>query len=152
MSTDGVLSEQEFLSAVETLRKLAPCDELAALQPSGPATVYTTLVTIWMMILQRLGGGQSLDAVVKEVLSHSAGLLPDNKRVREKRLSESTGAYSDARMRLRLETVEWLAERVSHSLIAVSPPAFNQRQARLSCQTGWSPVETPPSVLGSAPA
>lgn len=152
MSTDGVLSEQEFLSAVETLRKLAPCDELAALQPSGPATVYTTLVTIWMMILQRLGGGQSLDAVVKEVLSHSAGLLPDNKRVREKRLSESTGAYSDARMRLRLETVEWLAERVSHSLIAVSPPAFNQRQVFLFDGTTITLAPTPELTAAFPPA
>lgn len=108
MSANSVLSEQEFSSAIETLRKLLDGEDLNALQPSGPATVYTTLVTIWMMVLQRLGGGQSLDAVVKEVLSRSEGLLPDNKRVRKKTLSESTGAYADARTRLKLETIEFL--------------------------------------------
>lgn len=152
MSANGVLTEPEFSAAVETLRKLVPCEELTALQPSGPATVYTTLVTIWMMILQRLEGGQSLDAVVKEVLSQTAGLLPDNKRVREKTLSESTGAYSDARQRLKLETVEWLAQRVSQSLIALSPPTFNERQVFILDGTTITLAPTPELTAAFPPA
>ena len=152
MSANGVLSEQEFSSAVETLRKLLHGEDLNALQPSGPATVYTTLVTIWMMVLQRLGGGQSLDAVVKEVLSRSEGLLPDNKRVRKKTLSESTGAYSDARTRLKLETVEFFAERVSQSLISMSPPALNGRQVFLLDGTTITLAPTPELTAAFPPA
>lgn len=152
MSANGVLSEQEFSSAVETLRKLLDGEDLNALQPSGPATVYTTLVTIWMMVLQRLGGGQSLDAVVKEVLSRSEGLLPDNKRVRKKTLSESTGAYADARTRLKLETVEFFAERVSQSLIARSPPALSERQVFLLDGTTITLAPTPELTAAFPPA
>lgn len=127
MSEQNPLSEQEFASAVEMLRQLLPEEELNRLQPCGPATVYTTMVTLWMMTLQRLGGGKTLNAIVKDVLSHSRALLPDNKRLREDTLSETSGAYSTARTRLKLETVEFFANRVCDSLIAASPPWFHGR-------------------------
>lgn len=127
MSEENPLSEPEFASAVELLRQLLPEEELNRLQPCGPATVYTTMLTLWMMTLQRLGGGKTLQAIVKEVLSHSRALLPDNKRLREDTLSETSGAYSAARTRLKLETVEFFANRVCDSLIAASPPWFDGR-------------------------
>lgn len=43
MSDQTALSPEEFTSAVETLYQLIPDEELEQLQPSGPATVYTTL-------------------------------------------------------------------------------------------------------------
>jgi hypothetical protein len=131
MSENPVLSTEEFTSAVETLRQLIPDAELNQRQPSGPATVYTTMVTLWMMILQRLGGGQSLTATVKEVLAHNRALLPDNKRLREDTLSETSGAYADARTRLKPETVEFFANRVCNSLINSSLPWFEGRRAFL---------------------
>jgi hypothetical protein len=82
------------------------------------------MVTLWMMILQRLGGGQSLTATVKEVLAHNRALLPDNKRLREDTLSETSGAYANARTRLKPETVEFFANRVCNSLINSSLPWF----------------------------
>jgi hypothetical protein len=127
MSEENPLSDQEFASAVEMLRRLLPEEELNRLQPCGPATVYTTMLTLWMMTLQRLGGGKTLKAIVKDVLSHSRDLLPDNKRLREDTLSETSGAYSSARTRLKLETVEFFANRVCDSLIAASPPWFDGR-------------------------
>lgn len=75
------LNENEFTSAIEMLRRIVPDDEPDWMQPAGPATVYTTMVTLWMLTLQRLGGGKTLNEVVKDVLSHSRGLLPKNKRV-----------------------------------------------------------------------
>ena len=131
MSDQNVLSTEEFASAVEMLRQLLPDEELERRQPCGPATVYTTMVTLWMMILQRLGGGKTLNAVVKDVLSYSRALLPDNKRLREGTLSETSGAYSQARTRIKKETVEFFARRVSDSLIAASPPWFDGRRAFL---------------------
>jgi len=129
MSDQAVLSTEEFTSAVETLMRLIPDEELNRLQPSHPVTVYTTLVTLWMMIMQRLGEGKTLSAIVKDVLAWNRALLPDNKRVREGTLSEASGAYSRARQRLHLETVEYFANRVSDSLISATPSWFGGRRA-----------------------
>ena len=126
---ENPLSEKEFTSAVEMLQQLLPDDELNQLQPSGPATVYTTMVTLWMLILQRLGGGKTLSAVVKDVLAHNRDLLPNNKRIQEGTISENSGAYSEARKRLDIETIEFFANRVSDSLIASAPPWFGGRRA-----------------------
>ena len=152
MTVECVLSEQEFVSAIEMLNELLLSEELSAMQPSGPNAVYTTLVTLWMMVLQRLGGGKSLDAIVKDVLSKSEGLLPDNKRVREKTLSESTGAYSDARTRLNLETIEFFAERVCQSLIARSPRVLDDRQAFILDGTTITLAPTPELKAAFPPA
>ena len=130
MSDQDVLNSEEFTSAVEMLRSLLPDEELDRFQPAGPATVYTTMVTLWMMTLQRLGGGQTLNATVKDVLSNSRELLPDNKWLREGTLSESSGAYSQARTRLRMETVEFFANRVCDSLIAAL-------SSKMLCSGSW---------------
>ena len=61
----SVLESLEVRSAIRSLRDVIPSEELNALEPTGPGAVYTTLATVWMMILQRLGGGLSLQAVVK---------------------------------------------------------------------------------------
>lgn len=129
MPDHDVLSPEEFASAVDLLRQLLPDEELDRWQPSGPATVYTTMVTLWMMTLQRLGGGKTLNATVKDVLSHNRALFPDNKRLREGTLSETSGAYAQARTRLNLETVEFFANRVCDSLIEMSPQWFDGRLA-----------------------
>lgn len=125
--TDG-----ELTSAVELLRKLIPEDDFPAYSLElSPATVYTTLLTLWMLTLQRLGGGSSLEGVVKEVLTHNRVLLPDNKRVREGTLSFKSGAYSRARQRLPIETVQSFTQRVSQSLIDLSPSWLEGRRAYL---------------------
>jgi hypothetical protein len=124
------LTDEEFTSAVELLRRLIPEDEVPVYSlAASPATVYTTLVTLWMLTLQRLGGGASLGAVVQEVLQGSRHLLPDNKRVREGTLSPRSGAFSRARKRLPLEIVRTFAGHVSDSLIERSPPWFEGRRA-----------------------
>jgi hypothetical protein len=120
---------KELTSAIETLREIINEDELERRQPSGSAAVYTTMVTIWMMTMQRLGGGKSLKAIVKDVLAHSRDLLPNNRRLREGTLSETSGAYAEARSRLELETVEFFANSVCDSLIDASPSWFDGRRA-----------------------
>jgi hypothetical protein len=152
MSDQEVLSTEEFTSAVETLRQLIPDEELDQRQPSGPATIYTTMVTIWMLILQRLGGGKSLTATVKDVLSNNRALLPDNKRLREDTLSETSGAYANARKRLWLGTVEFFADRVSDSLIEASPPLFDGRRAFILDGTTITLEPTPALQAAFPPA
>lgn len=127
---DAPLTDQEFASAVKLLRELIPEEEFAAYSlRDAPTTVYTTLVTLWMLTLQRLGGGKSMTAVIKDVLSYNADLLPDNKRVREGTLSERSGTYSAARKRVPMKTVRAFAERVSQSLIDLSPAWVGEQRA-----------------------
>jgi hypothetical protein len=122
-------TEAELASAVELLRKLIPEDDFSAYSLElSPATVYTTLVTLWMLTLQRLGGGKSLEGIVNEVLTNNRSLLPDNKRVREGTLSFTSGAYSRARKRLPLATVQSFAQQVSQSLIDLSPGSLGGRR------------------------
>ena len=65
------ISDNELVSAVELLHQLIPEEQLKAYSlRHSPATVYTTLTTLWMLTLQRLGGGKSLEAIVKETLTH----------------------------------------------------------------------------------
>lgn len=124
------LSDDELTSAIELLHRLIPEDDFPTYSLDvSPATVYTNLVTLWMLTLQRLGGGKSMVAIVKEVLTYNQDLLPDNKRVREGTISEKSGAYSRARKRLPLEMVQWFANRVSESLIDQSPSWFEGRRA-----------------------
>lgn len=123
------LNEQELHAAIDLLQQLLPEDQINQLQPSAPHAVYTTLVTLWMLILQRLGRGKTLEGIVKDVLSNNRDLLPQNKRVREGTLSHSSAAYSKARQRLELKTVESFADRVSNSLIESSPPFYENRRA-----------------------
>lgn len=126
---DIALSDEEFASAVELLRELLPPEPRGWLPSESPMTVYTTLVTLWMLVLQRLGGGKTLNEIVKQVILYSRDLLPDNKRIREGTLSENSAAYSRARQRLEMETAERFAEHVCHSLIESSPPWFDGRRA-----------------------
>ena len=129
-SVQPPLTDDEFTSAVELLHRIIPADDFPAYSLAvSPATVYTTLVTLWMLTLQRLGGGKSMTAVIKDVLTYNRELLPDNKRVREGTLSERSGAYSEARKRLPIEAVQAFAARVSQSLIDQSPTWFADRRA-----------------------
>lgn len=113
-------SESQFIAARELLSKLINLPELKeSFNPEDrpfAQMVYTNAVTIWMLILQRLGKGQSLSKVVSEVLDHQRDLLPDNKRVREHTLSENTSGYSKARQNLSLEITAQRLHYLPHRL------------------------------------
>jgi hypothetical protein len=125
----SALSDSALASAIEIIRRIIPDDELERKAPTSPTAVYTTTITIWMLILQRLGKGRSLTNVVKDVLSRNRQLLPDNKRVRENTLSETSGAYSNARKRLPLQVVKDFATHVCESFVQQTPSSFGDRQA-----------------------
>ena len=67
--------------------------------------VYTKGVTLWMLILQRLGNGLSLEDTVSHILTHDRDLLPENKRVREGTLSENSSGYHKAKKDLSIESI-----------------------------------------------
>ena len=57
--------------------------ELDELQPHASQAVFTTLSTLWLMIMQRLSGGLSMKAVLRDALEIAEDIFPDCKRVRE---------------------------------------------------------------------
>lgn len=122
------LQQEQFDRAFELFCELVDLDELDEFEPSSPQTVFTSAVVVWMLIYQRLNTDASLETTVKYLVETMPRLLPDNKRVREKTLSESTGGYSQARQRLSDQAVDWLATRVSQSLIDLSPPWLGDRR------------------------
>ena len=94
----GSLQRQsdEFSSALGLLNAMIHGPH-KLLDPDERATtrmVYTHGVTLWMLILQRLGGGKSLNEVVSQIVTQDRDLLPDNKRVQENTLSENSAAYA----------------------------------------------------------
>ena len=130
--SSSVSSAEEIASALKLFRTLigGPQQEMLLDPDQRPTNkmVYTHGVTLWMLILQRLGGGKSLSAVVSQVLSHDLDLLPDNKRVRENTLSENTGAFARARKRLPEEMVLEFSNCVCNYLGRISEPAIAGRR------------------------
>src|SRR5207237_9041154 len=64
-------------------------------------SIYTSAVVIWLMILQRLQAGGTLNTAVEALLGGAAdGLLSDCERERQQRMSRSNGVYSHAHQRL----------------------------------------------------
>lgn len=125
---DPVL-DLEFDQAFALLRTLVDFDEVERRHPSRGNAVYTTSVVLWMLIYQRLHPEVSLEVAVKHLLENPPDLLPDNARITGKTLSANTGSYSQARNRLPSEAAWWFANRVSQSLIEVTPPSSGTRRA-----------------------
>ena len=131
------ISDAELTSAVELLHRIIPTDEIEAFSlRHSPATVYTTLATLWMLTLQRLGGGQSLEAIVKETLTHHRDIFPDNKRVREGTLSRNSSADSETRHRLPIEVVERFTDSVARTIIDSCPDTLKESSR---CRLVWKP-------------
>jgi hypothetical protein len=88
--------------------------------------VYTPLVTVTLMILQRLRGNASLEQAVAEGLG--MGILPCVSQGGERTMSSNSGAFSRARARLEVEAAEQVCDRVFESLVAATPPSFAGRR------------------------
>ena len=124
---------EELCFAVKLLRSLTVLPEEKDLfdVDERPSTrmVYTNGVTLWLLILQRLGGGKTLEETISHLLAHDFDLLPDNKRVREGTISENTGSYAQARKRLPLELVLDVSEQICNRLGEMSPGVIDGRRA-----------------------
>ena len=76
--------------------------------------IYTLAVVFWLMILQRLQKSASQAGMVQQLAQGAAApLLVDCKRVREKKISLSTGGYCQARQRM----PKLLARQVSETIL-----------------------------------
>ena len=110
------ISRTELAHAIGSMRELFDDGLVDRFQPTGPAAIYTSSVTLWMLISQRLCGGKSLEATVKDFIVNRPAFCPNNKRLDEQTLSEESSAYSGARKRLRLSTAKYLFDRVVNAI------------------------------------
>ena len=86
--------------------------------------IFTQAPTLLLLILQRLGGGLSLDGAVEELIKHHTDILPRNRRVEEGTLSQNNSAYSKARQNLPLQKVEAFATAICDHLAKNSKPVW----------------------------
>jgi hypothetical protein len=125
MGKDSV-DKVEVRAVAERFLSLLQPDWVNSLQAHADTAVYTPLVTVTLMILQRLRGNASLEQAVAEGLG--TGILPALPQGGGRTLSSNTGAFSRARARLEVELAEQVCDRVFESLVAATPPAFAQRR------------------------
>jgi len=138
---------QQLAAARQLLEKLLALPNLReAFKPDERPTtkmVYTHGVTLWMLILQRLGGGSTLSDLVTHVLKHGRDIFPENKRVREGTLSENTSSYSQARKRLPLSVVEAFSRQVCDHLGRTAERVFDDRRVFIIDGTTVTLAPTP---------
>lgn len=135
--------DSEFTSAFETLKDFVDLSQVDLMQPMAPSTVYTALVTLWMLVYQRMHGGVTLECAVKNFFTENADYRPVNKRLREETLSKSTGAYAAARKRLKLEVTQWFFDQVANSIIATTQPTLGNQRMFIIDGTTISLAPTP---------
>ncbi len=122
----------DFSSASAILGQLVGMDEVKQLfdpdMRRNSRMVYTKGVTIWMLILQRLCKGATLEQTVSHVLQHDRHLLPENKRTEEFTLSGNPSGYSAARNRLDIQEIRQLSNRICDSFARKADPIVDGRR------------------------
>jgi hypothetical protein len=123
---------EQFAAATELLHRLIQSPEIRKdFDPNlrtNSRMIYTKGVTLWMLMLQRLGNGLSLEATVSHILAHDRDILPDNKRVRDATLSENSSGYQKARKNLSLESIHQFSAAVCDYLGRSSKPVFGSQR------------------------
>jgi hypothetical protein len=120
-------SATDLAAALVQFRQLVDPAMIDALQPCGPATIYTPWLTVWLLVYQRLHRNASLQTAVAE-FARIADAHSSNKRVREGTLSSNTGGYSRARARLLAPVAEAVADHVFATVVAATPPSLGRRR------------------------
>lgn len=84
-------------------------------------SVFGSAVVSWLMILQRLGGGETLTTAVHRVRNGSLeGVVdPRSIRIRGGKISGSTSGYSQARNREPVEVVDSIADALTAAMNAL---------------------------------
>jgi hypothetical protein len=131
-------STAEVEQALHRLRHLLPPAQVDALQPMGPAAVYTAAVTLHLMIFQRLYPNATLQRAVAHLLDPAS---PDHRPDRP--LSANTGAYSAARTRLTAALCHTVADRLAEHLMAAHPPSWQGRRVFILDGTTVATPHTP---------
>jgi hypothetical protein len=87
-------------------------------------SIFTPLLTLWCLVVQRLSSDHTLDAVVSHVQTGAADQLdPQAAPVSARLTSESSSAFSQARKRFPLALAQWAIREVWRVLTAAVPSA-----------------------------
>jgi hypothetical protein len=125
-------AEEHFAAASELLKNVIQSPEISEqFDPqmrTNSRMIYTKGVTLWMLILQRLGNGLSLEDTVSHIIQHDRDLLPDNKRVREATLSENSSGYYKAKKNLSIESIHEFSSAVCDYLGRASEPVIGSQR------------------------
>ena len=114
--------------------------------------IFTQAPTLLLLILQRLGGGLSLDGAVQELIKHHQDILPRNRRVEEGTLSQNSSAYSNARQNLPQQKVESFASAICDHLAKNSKPVWRGRRVMILDGTTITLPPTPELKAAFPPA
>lgn len=123
------MDEKSLRGALPLFQRLLPFDFLQQIQQKAGVrrhnSLYSALVVLWLLVLQRLYGGVPLQAAVLELLRGlPASFWPRPcKRMRDwqqqgKLPSSHTGAYNQARQALPLLVVQQASDRICAQLTA----------------------------------
>lgn len=111
--------EEQF---IEVLNDLEYGDEMFVSR--SREGVFTPAVTMWLMICQKLKGGQSLQRAIEDfVTEKSSKLIAKNKtskRYKMQDISTNSGGFSQARKRLSSEDVNNITEAIAEKIILES--------------------------------
>ena len=147
---------EHFACATELLRSLLKNSEVTDRfdphQRANTRMVYTKGVTLWMLMLQRLGNGLSLEATVQHVLTHDRDLLPDNKRVRDGTLSKNSSSFQKARTTLPLASIHEFSSAVCDYLGSIGEPIFGVKRVFILDGTTITLPPTPALKIAFPPA
>lgn len=150
------LLADDFESAAKLLNSIVePLQRRGGLDFGDRSTskmVYTNGVTLWMLILQRLGRGKTLEEIVSHVIAHGRDVFPDNKRVREQSLSENSGAYARARKRLPVDFIFDFSHLICNYLGEISEPFADGQRAFILDGTTITLPPTPALKAAYPPA
>lgn len=110
-------------SALKFYRSLVNEQFVESLTTAGRVSrrggVFPAVVTVWLMIFQRLHPRHTLSAALEQILDGKFVDFLDQRILRRRnRGSRSTGGYSRARTRLPLESVEKAADAINEALIS----------------------------------
>lgn len=148
--------EKAFAKARQLLVNLIELPDLQAVFDEEDcirsSRVYTQAPTLLLLILQRLGGGLTLDAAVQELIKHHRDMLPRNRRVVQGTLSQNNSAYNKARQRLSLETVQAFSNAICDHLAAGSKPVWHGRRVMILDGTTITLPPTPELKKAFPPA
>lgn len=149
-------TEENFAKSRQLLNDLFDLPELQAIFEDENCLrsnkVYTLAPTLLLLILQRLGGGLTLDGAVQELLQHHRDLLPRNRRVEEGTLSQNNSAYNKARQLLPLEKVKTFSNAICNHLAAGSTPIWQGRRVMILDGTTITLPPTPELKQAFPPA
>ena len=147
---------EHFACATELLRSLLKnsvvTDRFDSHQRTNTRMVYTKGVTLWMLMLQRLGKGFSLEATVEHVLTHDRDLLPDNKQVRDGTLSKNSSSFQNAHTKLPLASIHEFSSAVCDYLGSISEPIFGAKRVFTLDGTTITLPPTPELKIAFPPA